>query len=92
LIYFGNNTGLVHAVDFAGNAVWMAQLEAAVRSAGTIIGPQRVAFGLENETLVMLRCSAGGLAASGWPEIGKKLGQCGVSYGPFQKHCSSAQA
>jgi outer membrane protein assembly factor BamB len=79
VICFGDNTGLVHAVDFAGKAVWTAQLEAAVRSAGTIIGPQRVAFGLDNETLVVLRCSSSGLAPSGWPKIGKTLGQCGLS-------------
>lgn len=79
VIYFGDNTGLVHAVDFGGKPRWTAQLEAAVRSAGTIPAPQRVAFGLDNETLVVLKCSSNGLAQAGWPKIGKTLGQCGLS-------------
>ena len=79
VIYFGDNTGLVHAVDSRGKAQWTAQLEAAVRSAGTILAPERVAFGLDNETLVVLKCSSKGLAEGGWPKIGKTLGQCGLS-------------
>jgi outer membrane protein assembly factor BamB len=79
VIYFGDNSGLVHAVDFRGKARWTAQFEAAVRSAGTILAPERVAFGLDNETLVVLKCSSKGLAEAGWPKIGKTLGQCGLS-------------
>lgn len=79
VIYFGDNSGLVHAVDFRGKARWRAQLEAAVRSAGTILAPERVAFGLDNETLVVLKCSSKGLAGAGWPKIGKTLGQCGLT-------------
>ncbi len=78
VIYFGDNAGTIHAVDFEGKAKWTAQVETAVRSAGTIIGPGRVAFGLDNETLVALQCDSKGLAKEGWPKIGKTLGQCGL--------------
>jgi len=79
VIYFGDNSGLIHAVDFRGNLQWTARVEAPVRSAGTIIAPKRLAFGLDNQTLVVLKCSSGGLATEGWPKIGRTLGQCGLS-------------
>ncbi len=78
VIYFGDNTGQIHAVDFHGQGLWTAQVGAPVRSAGTILAPGRVAFGLDNETLVVLECSSGGLAAEGWPKIGRTLGQTGT--------------
>ena len=62
MIYFGDNAGLIHAVDFSGRAAWTAQLDAPVRSTGTIFAPHRLAFGLDNETLVVLDCSASGWA------------------------------
>jgi len=80
VIYFGDNAGLVHAVDLSGKALWTAQVGSAVRSAGTIIAPERVAFGLDNETLVVLKCSSKGLASAGWPKIGGTLGQSGLSW------------
>jgi len=70
LLYFGDNAGMIHALDFRGQAQWTARVEAPVRSAGTILAPERLAFGLDNETLVVLRCSSAGLAAAGWPKIG----------------------
>jgi outer membrane protein assembly factor BamB len=79
VIYFGDNAGVIHAVDFRGAAAWTAEVECAVRSAGTIVGPQRVAFGLDNQTLVVLRCSSRGLAAAGWPKLGRTLGQNGLA-------------
>jgi len=78
LIYFGDNTGTIHAVDFEGKPQWTARVETAVRSAATIVGSGRVAFGLDNETLVVLKCDAQGLAEEGWPKIGKTVGQCGL--------------
>ena len=78
MIYFGDNTGTIHAVDFHGNGLWTAQVGSPVRSAGTIVGPERLAFGLDNETLVVVRCSSGGLAPGGWPKIGRNLGQSGT--------------
>lgn len=79
LLYFGDNAGVVHAVDFRGAAQWTVQLDSSVRSAGTILAPGRLAFGLDNETLVVLQCSSQGLAGSGWPKIGRTLGQCGMA-------------
>jgi outer membrane protein assembly factor BamB len=79
LLYFGDNAGTIHALDFRGQLQWTARVEAPVRSAGTILAPQRLAFGLDNETLVVLRCSSAGLAASGWPKIAGNLGQSGLS-------------
>ena len=78
MIYFGDNGGVIHAVNFRGKREWTAQVEDAVRSAGTILAPGRLAFGLDNETLVVLECSSNGLAEGGWPKIGKTLGQCGL--------------
>lgn len=78
VLYFGDNAGVIHAVDFQGTAVWTAEVESPVRSAGTILAPQQVAFGLDNETLMVLKCPSGGLAQSGWPKFGRTLGQCGT--------------
>ena len=79
VIYFGDNSGTIHAVDSHGTAVWTAQVEAAVRSAGTILAPKRLAFGLDDDTLVVLECSSAGLAAEGWPKIARSLGQSGMA-------------
>jgi outer membrane protein assembly factor BamB len=58
VIYCGDNTGLIHAVDSRGGVQWTAQVESAVRSTGVVLAPQRLAFGLDNETLVVLKCSS----------------------------------
>jgi outer membrane protein assembly factor BamB len=79
VIYFGDNSGTIHAVDGRGAAVWTAQVEAAVRSAGTILAPNRLAFGLDDDVLVVLECSSTGLAAEGWPKIARTLGQSGIA-------------
>ena len=79
VIYFGDNAGVIHAVDSGGKALWTAEVEAAVRSAGTIIGPERLAFGLDDDTLVVLKCSSKGLAAEGWPKIARTLAQSGMA-------------
>ena len=77
LIYFGDNAGVIHAVNFFGKVQWTADVGSPVRSAGTILAPTRLAFGLDDETLVVLDCSSGGLAAEGWPKVGRTLGQNG---------------
>ena len=59
--------------------MWTEQVEAAARSAGTILAPKRLAFGLDDDTLVVLECSSGGLAAEGWPKIARSLGQSGLA-------------
>jgi outer membrane protein assembly factor BamB len=78
-IYFGDNSGTIHAVDNQGSAQWTAKVESAVRSATTMVGPQRVAFGLDDDTLVVLECASSGLAHTGWPKIGRTLGQSGTA-------------
>lgn len=75
LIYFGDNAGAIHAVDVRGAIQWTAQVESPVRSAGTLFAPGRLAFGLDNETLVVLKCSSAGVATAGWPKIGRTLRQ-----------------
>ncbi len=78
VIYFGDNSGTIHAVDLSGRARWTARVESPVRSATTFVAPGRVAFGLDNETLVVLKCDSQGLAESVWPKIGGTLGQSGI--------------
>jgi outer membrane protein assembly factor BamB len=78
IIYFGDNSGVVHAVDFSGKGQWTADIGSPIRSAGTLLAPHRLAFGLDNDSLVVLDCSSGGLAAEGWPKFGRTLGQNGV--------------
>jgi outer membrane protein assembly factor BamB len=78
VLYFGDNSGTIHAVDLQGKVQWTAQVEAAVRSAGTILAPHRLAFGLDDDTLVVLDCSSRAPAPEGWPKIGRTLGQSGV--------------
>ena len=79
IIYFGDNAGVIHAVSFHGRAQWTAEVGSPVRSAGTILAPQRLAFGLDNETLLVLECSSKGLAKEGWPKIGRNGGQNGLA-------------
>lgn len=78
LIYFGDNAGTIHAVDTDGQPSWTAKVEAPVRSAATIVAAERVAFGLDNETLVVLECTAKGLCHGGWPKLGGNLAQNGL--------------
>jgi outer membrane protein assembly factor BamB len=78
LLYFGDNSGTIHALDLQGKPQWTAQVESPVRSAGTVLAPHRLAFGLDDDTLIVLECSSGGLAPEGWPKIGRTLGQGGL--------------
>ncbi len=71
LIYFGDNAGVVHAVDFSGKVQWTVDVGSPVRSAGTFLAPHRLAFGLDDDSLVVLDCSSGGLPADGWPAVGR---------------------
>ena len=41
MLYFGDNSGKIHALDDRGTAQWTAQVESAVRSPGTIVAPER---------------------------------------------------
>ena len=62
ILYVGDNSGTIHALDLRGNVQWTAKVESPVRSAGKILAPHRLAFGLDNETLVVLECASGGMA------------------------------
>lgn len=77
VVYFGDNASTLHAVDLQGSAVWTAKVEAPARSTTTILAPERVAFGLDNDTLVVLRCSAKGLSPAGWPKYRRTTSQSG---------------
>lgn len=79
LLYFGDNSGTIHALDLHGKPHWTAQVESPIRSPGTLIAPNRLAFGLDDDTLIVLECSSKSLAADGWPKIGHTLGQWGTA-------------
>lgn len=79
LIYFGDNSGAIHAVNSSGEARWKAKVESPVRSAATLLAPGQIAFGLDNDTLVVLRCSSKTLAPAGWPKLARNLAQSGLN-------------
>lgn len=70
-IYFGNNSGWIFALNSIGDKKWSAKFEAGVRSAGTIIAPNLLAFALDDDVLVGLRCESKDLCDSGWPKFGR---------------------
>ena len=78
-IYFGDNSGTIHAVNTLGKAKWTTKVEAAVRSAGAMLAPGRLAFGLDDDRLVVVKCDSKGLAAGGWPKIAGTRGQTGTA-------------
>ena len=69
IVYCGDNAGEVHAVSSLGEKVWSKNVGNPVRSAGTIAGPNRLVFGLDNGMLAGLRCSSESLAQSAWPKF-----------------------
>ncbi|MCY2986987.1 MAG: PQQ-binding-like beta-propeller repeat protein, partial [Planctomycetota bacterium] len=77
IVYVGDNDGTVHAVDARGQRVWTTELRSAIRSAGVIIQPERVAFGLDDGSLAVLLCTSQRVAAKGWPKAHGTLGQSG---------------
>ncbi len=74
-IYFGDNSGAIHAVDAEGKRRWTRSVGSAVRSAGTIPAANRVIFGLDDGTLVALLTSSRRLATGGWPKYMGDLAQ-----------------
>jgi hypothetical protein len=62
-----------------GRLQWKVEVGSPVRSAGAILAPGRLAFGLDNETLLVLDCPSQGLAKEGWPKLGRTRGQCGLA-------------
>jgi len=69
ILYFGDNSGTIHAVDLNGTVIWKAEFDAPVRSAGAIIDKELVAFALDNGTLVALTCSSQRISPRGWPKL-----------------------
>jgi len=69
LVYFGDNAGVVHAVDAEGKAQWTDEVGSPVRSAGNLVAPGQLTFGLDNDLLVVLKCSSQAVAEGGWPRL-----------------------
>jgi outer membrane protein assembly factor BamB len=67
-IYFGDNSGRVHAVGPDGRNLWHVAVGSAVRSSGSISPVGDLIFGLDDGTLVALTCQSPGLAVGGWPK------------------------
>jgi outer membrane protein assembly factor BamB len=76
-IYFGDNAGVIHAVDPSGRELWRQDVGAAVRSAGTIVEPGLLVFGLDDGSLIALGCASRRLAGRGWPKFRGSLAQAG---------------
>lgn len=68
-VYFGDNDGVIHAVDTHGRKLWDAVVGAAVRSAGAIFAERRLVFGLDDGGLVVLKCDSKRLCTGGWPKL-----------------------
>ncbi len=66
IVYFGDNAGYIHAVRADGECVWKQNVKSPVRSAGIIVGPNRLVFGLDNSSIVGVLCSSGGVSKKGW--------------------------
>lgn len=66
-VYFGDNSGVIHAVNIDAQRLWSVNVGSAVRSAGTITSG-RVVFGLDNGMLAAIACRAQGLNLRGWPK------------------------
>ena len=67
-IYVGDNAGKVHAVNGQGQRVWSESVGCAVRSAGAIVPTGQVVFGLDDGSLVALRCASKSLGGP-WPKL-----------------------
>ena len=73
VVYFGDNSGHIHAVRPDGHCAWRQNVRKPVRSAGVITGANRLVFGLDNGTLVGLLCSSGGVSRKGWAKYMAKI-------------------
>ncbi len=68
VVYFGDNAGWIHAVSGNAKCLWKQQVRHPVRSAGNIVGGNRLIFGVDNGTMVGILCSSGGISKKGWPK------------------------
>ncbi len=69
MIYLGDNQGTIHAVDNRGQTAWTAAFDSPIRSGGTIIADQQLAFLQDDGTLIVLRCSSKHLNPGPWPKL-----------------------
>ena len=69
MIYLGDNRGTIHAVDHRGQTVWTAEFDSPIRSGGTIIAEQQLAFLQDDGTLIVLECSSNHLNPGPWPKL-----------------------
>ena len=76
VVYVGDNSGTIYAVDETGQESWREEVGVPVRSAGTIVDDQCLVFGAENGSLIALKCTSSGLA-QGWPKYMRTLTQSG---------------
>ena len=67
-IYFGDNGGRVHAVNGKGQRLWSESVNSAIRSSGAIVAPGTVVFGLDDGSLLALRCNSQSLGGP-WPKF-----------------------
>jgi len=79
MLYFGDNDGVIHAINLDGQRQWTQHVGSPVRSAGTITPSKRVLFGTDRGCLVALACSSSGLAKGGWPKFLGSLEQSGTT-------------
>ena len=78
-LYFGDNDGVIHALDLDGQVKWTQSVGSPVRSAGTITPSQRVVFGTDQGVFVALATRSSGLAKGGWPKFLGTLEQSGTT-------------
>jgi outer membrane protein assembly factor BamB len=76
-IYFGDNAGVVHAVDASGRTLWRQDVGSPVRAPGTIPAPGLLVFGRDDGSLVALECASRRLAGRAWPKFRGTLAQTG---------------
>jgi outer membrane protein assembly factor BamB len=80
-IYFGDNAGVIHAVDPEGRGCWRQDVGSPIRSPGTIAGPGLLVFGLDTGGLIALECASRRLAGRAWPKFRGRLEQAGIGPG-----------
>ena len=80
-IYMGENSGAIHGLDARGQRLWSEPAGCSVRSAGTLLPSGLVVFGLDDGSLIAVRCESRGLA-TGWPKLLRTLAnRCPLSSG-----------
>ena len=76
-VYVGDNAGVIHAINPAGQALWTVQSEAAIRSGGAMLPGGRIVFGSDGGVLVCIQTDSKHLAESRWPKYMGSAAQSG---------------